>query len=215
MDDHPAQDSDWTEDKSHPSNREYGNHRICRAKLIFWDQRRPVLIWVKAYVVKGMSTPFILGNNFTYQYSISVISKNGQSSLVFGQSGQSKKVHNSLSSSFIDEDGHTFKVHIHADITAKALKARVHRKSQKLKHRSVQRSMDNHVCLENTVEIAPKSTKLVKVWANFVNNSEFIFIEKELAMIGSQEDIYGCSDTLVSKESPFLYVSKSQRIVSI
>lgn len=120
-------------------------------------------------------------------------------------------MHNSLTSSFIDEDGHTFKVRVRANITAKALKARVHRKSQKLKRWSIQQSTDNHVRSENTVHIAPESTKLVKVRANFVNNSEFLFVEKELATIGSPEDIYGCSDTLVSKESPFVYVSNFSR----
>ena len=179
--------------------------------LYFETEEGPVLIRVEAYVVKGMSTPFILGNDFTDQYSISLLRENGQSSLVFGQSGRSKKVHNSLTSSFIDEDGHAFKVRVRADIIAKALKARVHRKSQKLKRQSVQRSTDNRVRLENTVQIAPESTKLVKVWANFINNSEFLFVEKELATIGSPEDIYGCSDTLVSKESPFMYVSNFSR----
>lgn len=55
--------------------------------LYFETEEGPVLIRVEAYVVKGMSTPFILGNNFTDQYSISLLRENGQSSLVFGQSG--------------------------------------------------------------------------------------------------------------------------------
>ena len=48
-------------------------------------------------------------------------------------------------------------------------------------------------------------------YCNFINNSEFLFVEKELATIGSLEDIYGCSDTLISKESPFVYVSNFSR----
>ena len=179
--------------------------------LYFETEEGPVLIRVKAYVVKGMSTPFILGNDFTDQYSISLLREKGESTLVFGQSGRSKKVHNSLTSTFIDEDGHAFKVCARPDITAKALKARIHRKSQKLKRRSTKRSTDNHVRTNHVVLIGPESTKLVRVQANFAKNSELLFIEKNLAMSGGPEDVYGCSDTLVSKESPFVYVSNFSR----
>ena len=51
----------------------------------------------------------------------------------------------------------------------------------------------------------------MRVQANFAKNSELLFIEKNLAMSGGPEDVYGCSDTLVSKESPFIYVSNFSR----
>jgi len=41
--------------------------------LIFHMDSGLVKITVEAYVVKGMTTPFILGNDFTDQYSISII----------------------------------------------------------------------------------------------------------------------------------------------
>ena len=41
--------------------------------LYFHTPDGPVKINVEAYVVKGMSTPLILGNDFADQYSISVI----------------------------------------------------------------------------------------------------------------------------------------------
>src|SRR5882672_1689227 len=41
--------------------------------LYFHTPEGPVKINVEAYVVKGMSTPFILGNDFADQYSILVI----------------------------------------------------------------------------------------------------------------------------------------------
>ena len=81
------------------------------------------------------------------------------------------------------------------DITAKVLKARIHRKAQKLKHRIVQRSKHNYVHMYHLVQIAPESTKLVRVQANFAKNSELLFIEKNLATSGGPEEIYGCSDT--------------------
>ena len=41
--------------------------------LYFHTPDGPVKMNVEAYVVKGMSTPFILGNDFADQYSILVI----------------------------------------------------------------------------------------------------------------------------------------------
>ena len=108
-------------------------NRYVTLDLYFETEKGPVLMKVEAYVVKGMSTPFILGNDFTDQYSISLLRNDGQSSLLFGESGRSKKVHNTVTSPFLDEDRHTFKILVRPGITSKALKAKAHRKSQKLK----------------------------------------------------------------------------------
>ena len=61
--------------------------------LYFHKPDGQVKINVEAYVVKGMSTPFILGNDFTDQYSILVIWK------------ERMPVNNSVSPPFIDEEG--------------------------------------------------------------------------------------------------------------
>lgn len=47
----------------------------------------PVELNVEAHVIKGMTTPFILGNDFSDQYSISVLACDGESLLLFGDSG--------------------------------------------------------------------------------------------------------------------------------
>ncbi len=55
---------------------------------IFFDTTQgPVKIHVEAYVVKGMSTPFILGNNFAEEYSISLLRQGGETLVQFGDSG--------------------------------------------------------------------------------------------------------------------------------
>ena len=41
---------------------------------------------VEAYVVKGMSTPLILGNDFVDQYLISIIFQEGSCTIEFGDS---------------------------------------------------------------------------------------------------------------------------------
>jgi hypothetical protein len=69
-----------------------------------------VKINVEAYVVKCMSTLFVLGNDFADQYSISLIRQEGTCFIEFGDSDRRMPVNNLVSPSFIDEKGHTFKL---------------------------------------------------------------------------------------------------------
>jgi hypothetical protein len=80
--------------------------------LYFQTPEGSVKINVEAYVVKGMSTPFILGNDFADQYSISILQHDGETELEFRDSGRRMKIENSASPSLIDEHGQTFKVRI-------------------------------------------------------------------------------------------------------
>ena len=79
-------------------------------ELYFHTREGPVEIKVEAYVIKGMTTPLILGNNFADQYSLSVKRMEGRTFLEFGDSGRSMDIANSVSPELLDEDGHTFKV---------------------------------------------------------------------------------------------------------
>ena len=54
--------------------------------LYFHTLDGPIKINVEAYVVKGMSTPLILGNDFMDQYSISVICQEGSCMIEFRDS---------------------------------------------------------------------------------------------------------------------------------
>lgn len=175
--------------------------------VYFETEDGPVLVKVEAYVVKGMSAPFIFGNDFADQYSISLIREEGESTIQFGKSGRSRKVHNSVTSKLLNEDGHAFKVCTRTGITSKVFKAKAHRKSQKTKCRSNQRLKDDQVRAISSVSIAPESVKLVKVRANFTTDSNHLLVEKKLATNGSPEDLYGCADTLITKEAPFVYIS--------
>ena len=55
--------------------------------LYFNTKDGPVKIKVAAYVVKGMTTPLILGNDFADQYSLLVKRMEGRTFLEFGDSG--------------------------------------------------------------------------------------------------------------------------------
>ena len=176
----------------------------------------PVLMKVEAYIVKGMSAPFILGNDFTDQYSISLLREDGQSTLLFGKSGRTKKVHNAITSNFLNEDGHAFKVRVRPDFASRVLRAKSHRKSQKARRRFIQRSTEDFVRAVCSVQVAPESTRLVRVHGNFSDNSDVLFVEKRLETKDGLEGVHGCADTLIDKKSPFVYVSNfSKKPISI
>jgi len=137
--------------------------RYVALDVYFHTEDGPVLIKVEAYVVKGMSAPLILGNDFIDQYSILLFREEGESTLLFGKSGQSMKVHNSITTSLLDEDGHAFKIFIQPEIMSKVLKGRIHRKCQKIKRQLNLQSKDSHIRAASSVQIEPESTKLVKV----------------------------------------------------
>ena len=75
-----------------------------------------------------MSTPLILGNDFTDQYSISVIHQEGSCTIDFGDSNRRMPLNNSVSQLFLDKNGHALKLHI-LNSSAKS----THQKNQRFK----------------------------------------------------------------------------------
>ena len=55
--------------------------------LYFGTKEGPVKIKVEVYVVKGLTTPLILGNDLADQYALSVKRMAGRTFLEFGDSG--------------------------------------------------------------------------------------------------------------------------------
>src|SRR6202040_1786527 len=72
--------------------------------LYFHTSEGPLKLGVEAYVVKGMSTPMILGTDFADQYRISMIRSEGNCSLEFGNPRRRVSVENSVSPPFTDEE---------------------------------------------------------------------------------------------------------------
>ena len=80
--------------------------------LFFKMPEGAVKMNLEAYMVRGMTTPFILGNDFTDQYQISILRHDGNTTLVFGDSTQLVKIQNSTGSSLVDDEGHTFRIRV-------------------------------------------------------------------------------------------------------
>ena len=95
-----------------------------------------VKIKVEAYVVKGMTTPLILGNQFADQYSLSVKQMEGRTFLEFGDSGRTLDIANSISPEFVSEDGHAFRVH-RINSTTKGFSKKIdHQHSQRIRRKT-------------------------------------------------------------------------------
>ena len=120
-----------------------GNASISRyvdIDLYFHTLDGPIKINVEAYVVKGMSTPLILGNDFANQYSLLVIHQEESCAIEFGDSNQRMPVNNSVSPPFLDEDGHTFKLRV-LNSSAKS----THQKNQRFKRKTKFREHDRNI----------------------------------------------------------------------
>jgi hypothetical protein len=102
--------------------------RYVDIDLYFHTPEGPLKINVEAYIVKGMSTPFILGNYFADQYFISVIRQEGSCFIEFGDSNRKMAVDNFISPPFIDKEGHTFKLRVLKPSTKST-----HQRNQRLK----------------------------------------------------------------------------------
>ena len=63
-------------------------NRYVVTPLIFHTSEGPVEMSIEAYVVKGMSVPFILGNDFTSQYRLSLNREEQGTFVILGNSGR-------------------------------------------------------------------------------------------------------------------------------
>lgn len=180
--------------------------------LIFHTDDGPVRIAVEAYVVKGMTTPFILGNDFTDQYSISIIRDEGECYLDFGKSGRRLKVNSSTGSVYLTDQGQTFKVRVTPNFVSRNFRLKAHRKNQKNKKKLRSRVENSEVrAIERTV-IPPFTSKLIPVEAYLTKKSGDIFVEKMLLCSGNVDNIFGSPDSMISAERPCLHVSNSSNL---
>lgn len=159
---------------------------------IYFDTNQgPIELLVEAYVVKGMTTPFILGNDFADQYAISIIRNDQGSSLVFGDSGYSMEVQNSLGTGLVEENGRAFTIKVEENPSSNFT----------LKQR------DNSVRALFPLIIPPQSCSSIPVKLNFPKGCDYAYIEKVFISNRGEEDFYAIPDSLISKDSPKLYVS--------
>nr|GAT59874.1 TY3B-TY3B protein [Mycena chlorophos] len=176
--------------------------------LFFYSEKGPVKLNLDAYVVNGMSTPFLLGNDFADQYSISILRDEGQTHLKFGDSDRTVRVQSLTASSLLDDEGHTFKVSIIPPPTERArAKSSVHRRHQVLGHRQRASRRIGEVSVCERIVIPPESSAAIRIRAHFPKGQDSLFVERQIRTNGNERDLYGAADSLISRENPVLHVA--------
>ena len=173
---------------------------------IFLDtENGPVEIKVEAYVVKDMISPFILGNDFADQYSISIIRKDDSTYLELGNSGRRIQVENSIGPSLVNKEGHCFSVACEEGPVTMRIRSQRRAKRERYKNRKA--LQDQAVRAESSVVIPPESSLKVPVQVSSFSDLDAVYVEKTLYTHRNMEDFYGCADSIISKQKPFLHVS--------
>ena len=172
--------------------------------IYFETTEGPVQLNVDAYVVKGMTTPFILGNDFADQYSISVMRKEGETYLLFGDTGRNVLVKSSTSPSYLDDEGHSFKISMSKDHKNKKT---LHHHSQRVKKRERKALSDPYARSAVEAVIHPGTSKYISVRVNFPRKLDYVYIEKVFFNGRSLEDVYACPDSIIAKDNPRIHVT--------
>jgi hypothetical protein len=183
--------------------------------IFFTTAHGPVRMEVEAYVVKGMTTPLILGNDFADQYDLSLLRQEGTTRLLLGDSGRSVYVENSTTP-FLDSNGKHFKVRVNQEPDSKCYRTIAHKRRQRLRRIQRKQASDPYVRAAHNVTIPPESVKNVRIATSNLKDREHHYAERLLNISKDPEDLYGPPDSLISKENPFLAVANfSKRPITV
>ena len=169
--------------------------------LYFDTDKGPVEIEVDAYVVQGMTTPFILGNDFSDQYAISIIRSEDGAYLEFGGSGRKISVNTSVTGSPTDRTGRVFSVMKSSRPSTSKFSSGIGRNS----------NSDGSVRSVEDVIVPPESIRSIKISFSLPKGTQSAYIEKIMLSNRGEEDWYGIPDSLITKDRLTLPISNFSR----
>src|ERR1700685_1956 len=111
-------------------------------------------------------------------------------------------VNNSVSPPFIDEEGHTFKLHVLNSSTQS-----IHRKNQRFKWKTKFRKTDRNVQSSVKIVIPPETSVTVPVLANFPSGWNCLYVEKVFSTNRNPDNVYAPPDSLILNKDPKLHVA--------
>ena len=170
---------------------------------------------IEAYVVKGMTTPLILGNDFADQFELSLIRRDSQTRLLLGDSRRSVPVENSTTP-FIDEQGKKFQVHHIPEADSKCFRVIAHKRQKRLRRKRNIQANDPAIRAAQSVVIPPETVKNVKLSTINLDGKEFHYAERLLNSQRTVEDCYGPPDSIISSSNPFLPIANfSKKAITV
>ncbi|QRW06065.1 Retrovirus-related Pol polyprotein from transposon [Ceratobasidium sp. AG-Ba] len=185
--------------------------------ITFITNEGNVVMTVEAYVVKGMNTPFILGNDFASQYQLSLVREPDGTFIHLGDSGRKIHANESETTPRTDESGQVFYV-----LTRPDYKTNAEKKAYMVKRRAKQKKVNQvakgatPVYLAEGIQLKPESIQLVHVEADFKPDQTEGFIEKLMMSHSKDDDYYGIADSIISKEAKTLQITNlSNKFIKI
>ncbi|QRV78981.1 Retrovirus-related Pol polyprotein from transposon [Ceratobasidium sp. AG-Ba] len=169
--------------------------------LTFETPQGQVEMLVDAYIVPDMTTGFLLGNDFSNQYQLSLIRESNHSYVKAGSSNRQIPVIGTSTDPRTDSAG-SFRVEtIPLDTRPKR-----HKKSLK---KALKQAPPGTVPVRiyKTITIAPESLMLVKVKATFDMGQSEGYVERLMSSNCSEEDLFGITDCIISANNPKLQIA--------
>ncbi|CDO78031.1 hypothetical protein BN946_scf184648.g3 [Trametes cinnabarina] len=173
--------------------------------LYFQTRAGTARMTVEAYVVKGMTTPLILGNDFADQYSVSILRKEGETTVHLGDPSLEMITCSSVSPTLRDDEGRAFQVHVKTrqERSTTTKKTRLRR----IKQRHTRKAKDHSVRATEDVVVPPGTSRLVPIRAGFPEGVDSLYVERSLNVVRNIEDVYGAPDTFINRFQPVMHVA--------
>ena len=179
-----------------------------RIPIFFQTPDGPVKMDVEAYIVQGMSTPFILGNDFADQYELSIMRDQGLTQVIFGSSNRRTEAESSTGTILSDKQGRTLSISAKKDKLAALHRAELHRHNKRQRSRIKKSAKDSYIKAAKRVIIPPLTCKKVPVRTNiFTDKDEVIYAESIFNVVRNMEDVYAPPNSLIDQQYPYLHVS--------
>jgi hypothetical protein len=171
----------------------------------------PVKFEVEAYVVKGMSAPFILGNDFSDQYNFSVIREDGKTEIQLGNSGRRIPVDSSTSTSaskgLKTVEGETFFVQKETTESEKLYLKQRHKKRNHARRQQAKKAVDEFIRAKDSLSISPESCAKVMIKTEVFEKRPTILATKLFNYRKNEEECFAAPDSLITKDTPYLYIT--------
>ena len=165
------------------------------------DQDIVVELNVEAYVTQGMNSSFILGNDFSCQFLLSLIRDKEGSRVKLGQSNQTIKVVESKTTPRIDDAGNVFQVDV------QEIEATSKRRSRRRKKSDCSLPEETaSVRLSHDITLKPETMLKVNVDCPFEQEEKEAFIEKVMSIHMEDRNVWGITDAILSPKTPCMHI---------
>jgi hypothetical protein len=137
--------------------------------LFFNTDKGPIQMDVEAHVVKNMTAPLILGNDFADQYHLSILRDKQGTELKFGETGRALKLQNTVTDPHLDPE-------VKAFLTT--VKVNTHRKTYKNKKK--EKIQKPHFCVLKDTIIPAFSSKKTQIKVTGIQTTEPIYLKAKI-----------------------------------